>query len=110
MSWLPGLIMPCVMLWPIKGQMPWLGIGGPADLGTACVPCSGHTVSLDMAALCKEMDVGILELACVKLSPAQSGWQDREKGPVVLFISVSPNLPLSHYLCPDISIFFSYSL
>ena len=86
------------MLWPITGQMPWLGPGGPVDLGTACIPCSGHTVSSDMEALCKEMDVGILELACAKLSPAQSRWQDREKGPCGSLYLCFFFLPIFHFL------------
>lgn len=85
MSWLPGLIMPQCIAVAYKGTNALAGTKGSADLGPACVPCSGHTV-LRHGSIVQRNRRGDSEVGmCKMLSPAQSGWQDREKGPCGFF-------------------------
>lgn len=75
------------------GQMPWLGIKGPAGQVAACDPCSGHT-ELPMV-------VGVLALAGAKPSAAR----DRHEGPLPLYLGFFPSQsPTPH---PEVSVFFS---
>lgn len=101
------------MLWPIKGQTPWLGMGGPADLGTAC---SGHTVSSDTEALWGPPQRNGCGDPGVDVCKAQSSTEwvaGQREGALWFSLSLflfSPSLLHSHNLCPDISIFSSHSL